>query len=289
VAKGRTEKRAKDAGAHGKAARLDHMLLGVSIAGLVVTGILLWGDFTSGSLPYCGAGSGCDLVQQSAWSSFVGLPLAAWGFFAYASLGIVAAQKRPGRRNFWAALLGTAGFVVSVYLTAVSGIVIGTYCTYCLVSLALMSAAFALSFRRGTGRSLGPARVSGLVAAIVVAGFMHALALDIFRSEDRMDPELRQLALHLTARGMKFYGASWCPHCQQQKELFGAAGRLLPYVECSPNGSQAPRATECNTRDIHHYPTWILDERRIERVLPIDVLKSISGYTDRSGMAAPAQ
>ena len=42
----------------------------------------------------------------------------------------------------------------------------------------------------------------------------------------------------LKEKGATFYGAFWCPHCQDQKKLFGTAKRLLPYVECStPNGN----------------------------------------------------
>ncbi|HEY9888334.1 MAG TPA: hypothetical protein V6D02_08030, partial [Candidatus Obscuribacterales bacterium] len=32
-----------------------------------------------------------------------------------------------------------------------------------------------------------------------------------------------QLAQHLTAQGATMYGAFWCPHCADQKELFGEA------------------------------------------------------------------
>ncbi|MBI5134199.1 MAG: hypothetical protein HZA81_02320 [Candidatus Taylorbacteria bacterium] len=55
--------------------------------------------------------------------------------------------------------------------------------------------------------------------------------------------------------GAKFYGAFWCPHCQEQKALFGRSARKLPYVECStPNGqAQLPACTE---KKVESYPTW---------------------------------
>ncbi len=49
------------------------------------------------------------------------------------------------------------------------------------------------------------------------------------------DPVVQALAEHLEL-GALFYGASWCPHCQQQKALFGASAGRLPQVECSPGG-----------------------------------------------------
>lgn len=55
--------------------------------------------------------------------------------------------------------------------------------------------------------------------------------------------------------GAKFYGAFWCPHCQNQKALFASSAKLLPYIECStPDGkSQLPI---CNEAEIKGYPTW---------------------------------
>ncbi len=55
--------------------------------------------------------------------------------------------------------------------------------------------------------------------------------------------------------GALFYGAFWCPHCQNQKALFGSSAKLLPYIECStPDGkSQTPACTEAG---VVGYPTW---------------------------------
>lgn len=55
--------------------------------------------------------------------------------------------------------------------------------------------------------------------------------------------------------GAKFYGAFWCPHCANQKAMFGSSAKLLPYIECSaPDGkSQLP---VCNDAGVSGYPTW---------------------------------
>ncbi len=53
-----------------------------------------------------------------------------------------------------------------------------------------------------------------------------------------------------------FYGAFWCPHCQNQKKMFGASVSLLPYVECStPDGNDQTQI--CKDKNITGYPTWI--------------------------------
>lgn len=56
--------------------------------------------------------------------------------------------------------------------------------------------------------------------------------------------------------GTIFYGAFWCPHCQNQKALFGSSAKLLPYVECStPDGQN--RLPICTDADVTGYPTWV--------------------------------
>ncbi len=56
--------------------------------------------------------------------------------------------------------------------------------------------------------------------------------------------------------GAIFYGAFWCPHCREQKQMFGSAMDKLPYVECStPDGNR--QTPICQTMKIESYPTWV--------------------------------
>jgi hypothetical protein len=78
-----------------------------------------------------------------------------------------------------------------------------------------------------------------------------------------------------------FYGAFWCPHCQEQKALFGTVQRRLPYVECStPDGrSQMPL---CQHNGIREYPTWVFaDGSRETQVL------SLSRLAEKTGCPLP--
>lgn len=64
--------------------------------------------------------------------------------------------------------------------------------------------------------------------------------------------------------GATFYGAFWCPHCQEQKKLFGSSAKLLPYIECSTADGSA-QTQECQEKKIESYPTWELkDGTRLE-------------------------
>lgn len=67
------------------------------------------------------------------------------------------------------------------------------------------------------------------------------------------------LAQCINDSGAKFYGAFWCPHCNDQKRLFGNSQRLLPYVECSTPDSQGQTAV-CSEAGIESYPTWELGD-----------------------------
>lgn len=67
--------------------------------------------------------------------------------------------------------------------------------------------------------------------------------------------KLDAFATCLKDKGAIFYGAFWCPHCQNQKALFGASAKLLPYVECStPDGRG--RLPICDDAGVTGYPTW---------------------------------
>lgn len=64
-----------------------------------------------------------------------------------------------------------------------------------------------------------------------------------------------EFAKCLGDKGATFYGAFWCPHCRNQKAIFGKSASLLPYVECSmPDGNTQNQA--CNDKKITGYPTW---------------------------------
>ncbi|MEX2481111.1 MAG: vitamin K epoxide reductase family protein [Gammaproteobacteria bacterium] len=251
----------------------------IAVAGMVLTAVLMWAAQSRSALPYCAAGSGCDVVQGSAWSRFLGLPLALWGFVLYGLLAGLALSSGAKLRRWRAtALLSSAGFGISVYLTAVSLTFIGAWCGYCLLSLGLLGGAVGLAvWRRPAGAAPRPF-LAGAAAAVVLALAMHANAQGWLDGTGPADPQLVALAEHLSERGARFYGARWCPSCQEQKVLFGSAAPGLPYVECSPHGPRAPRATDCEMADIRNYPTWILDGRRLEGVFPPPQLARMTGF-----------
>src|SRR3989344_8243362 len=89
--------------------------------------------------------------------------------------------------------------------------------------------------------------------------------------------ELDDFAQCLEQNGAVFYGAFWCPHCQEQKAMFGNSERLLPYVECSTPSGQGTTVV-CQKENITSYPTWVFkDGTRLSGVQTITVLSEKTG------------
>jgi len=77
--------------------------------------------------------------------------------------------------------------------------------------------------------------------------------------------------------GATFWGAFWCPHCQEQKALFGKSVKLLPYEECStPDGKGQTKI--CADAGVTSYPSW--DFPGQERVVGVLSLADLSEKTN---------
>ena len=88
---------------------------------------------------------------------------------------------------------------------------------------------------------------------------------------------LANFAKCLTEKGAKFYGASWCGWCQQQKELFGEDAQFLPYVECV-NEETNELTEECQKAEILGFPTWEFPEKGREMGFKtLEELSQLSG------------
>lgn len=85
------------------------------------------------------------------------------------------------------------------------------------------------------------------------------------------------LAQHLAATGSAMYGAYWCPHCADQKAMFGDAIDQVPYVECAADGENA-QPDLCSAKGIQAYPTWEINGQLYPGVKSLDDLAQLSGY-----------
>jgi len=266
-------------------------VLVLSLAGIALTGYLSWADSSGSSLKGCGVDSGCDAVLSSRWATLLGVPTAFWGLLAYGTLAGLAWHWGAAWRWIAAWTVAFLGVLYSVYLTTVSITVLGATCPYCLTSLAIMTTLFVVvTSQRPAGMpdfSWSRLLVRAVPAAAVAIGLLHMNYVGVLGQPPAVeDPFARALALHLSERGAKMYGASWCPHCIEQKELFGASARRLPYVECSPGGQGTPQASACAAAGVRQYPTWFIGGRRFEEVLTLPRLAELTGFQPPASSAA---
>lgn len=117
--------------------------------------------------------------------------------------------------------------------------------------------------------------VSGLTLAIIAVVVLLYVATGGKKAVS--GPDLSNFATCLADKGVEFYGAFWCPHCQAQKALFGDAVDKLPYVECSTPDGQSEVAY-CVDKGVRGYPTWTFaDGSRSEGELSLETLSEKSG------------
>lgn len=88
-----------------------------------------------------------------------------------------------------------------------------------------------------------------LVAVLLVGGFVF------FAQQSSGPGKYDDFAKCLKDKGAVFYGAFWCPHCQNQKRMFGSSEQYLPFVECSTDDGKG-QTQICKDKKIQNYPTW---------------------------------
>jgi len=123
-----------------------------------------------------------------------------------------------------------------------------------------------------------PWRRRAVYAVLIVAAFGLAYYLG-----NRTQHKYDGFAQCLTDRGVKMYGAWWCPHCQEQKEKFKASFEYVPYTECGVKGDLKGQNPVCKQEGITHFPTWQFPPtgERVERVFELEELR------DRTGCPLP--
>lgn len=92
----------------------------------------------------------------------------------------------------------------------------------------------------------------GIVIAVVIIFGAYKAFGDTVSGPGPYD----EFAQCLTDAGAEFYGAYWCPHCANQKALFGSSIKYVNYIECDPRGDHAQPAL-CEEKGITGFPTWI--------------------------------
>src|SRR6266446_1944715 len=120
-------------------------------------------------------------------------------------------------------------------------------------------------------KSFPACKILGIL--LIVAAFAAVIYLGLRKRGSRLDTFAKCLA----AKQAKMYGAYWCPHCTEQKEMFESSVQYVPYVECGVPGSR-DEAPLCKDAGIKHFPTWqFADVERREGTQALQALGSKTG------------
>lgn len=192
----------------------DWPVAALAIAAFAISVYLTATKLAGGTVLFCEAGSGCDIVQASRWATFIGIPTALWGALLYAVVAALALTGLPPKRWVWAFALAAGAVTVSAYLTAIELFVLRAICPWCVV-IAVLAVAILVTLlvRRpapaGKRSPTQPARVAtvGVAAAVVALVLVGGIwAIDPGATSSSY---ATNLARHLGTTGGIMYGAFW--------------------------------------------------------------------------------
>ncbi|KAL0798489.1 hypothetical protein Bca101_053664 [Brassica carinata] len=253
---------------------------------------------------------GCYSFPSLGELQYFSIPLPVIGFVTYGLVTALSAQlgnaegnlpfgvsKTNGRFALFAATT-TMASASAYFLYILSTKLSGSSCLYCLVSAFLSFSLFFLSLKDVKLQEIQ--QVVGLqicLAIIVVASLTASystaqpiptrsgdIELPYYSTEitTSSSPYAVALAKHLNSIGAKMYGAFWCSHCLEQKEMFGReAAKLLNYVECFPEGYKkgVQIFKACSDARIEGFPTWMINGQVLSGEVELAELAEMSGFT----------
>lgn len=222
-------------------------------------------------------------------------------------------KKQLENLTWWFLLAGSMAMAVfSGYLMYVLATDIKALCPYCIGSALFSLSLLVLTITGREWEDIGQILFTGLIVAVLTIVVTLGIYADvngpiakagdveevvdadglIAISEPEGDPQPPHgweitttsgpaemaLAKHLSATGAKKYGAFWCPHCYEQKQLLGKeAFAEINYVECDPQGEN-PQRDVCVAAKIQSFPTWEIDGKFYPGTKTAAELAKLSNY-----------
>ena len=282
----------------------------LSTIGVIDTGSITlnkWGWI--GNLKCPGGIEGCDKVLNSPWGTFIqannfSIPLSFIGLISYLLILLMAifplipilkSQKsKISIITWWGSFyISISTFIFSLILISIMIFKIKAFCFFCLLSCLLSLLVLLLNIFGGNWEDYGKLFFRGFImsVAVLLAGLIWSSSVDPSNKEISNNiqgmpptviaissPEKIKLAKHLTKQGAVMYNAYWCPHCHDQKEMFGkeAAGKLN-LVECAKDGFNNKRAL-CEAKGITGFPSWEINGSIDSGVKSLKELAELSNY-----------
>ena len=262
-----------------------------------------------GELGCPGGLTGCDKVLNSNWGNIFqannfSIPLSLIGLISYLSILLMAIlpliptikKQKNNISNFtwWGAFyISTSSFFFSLILIYLMIFKIQAFCFFCFLSSLISLLLLLLNIFGGNWDDYGQLFFRGFLmsVAVLLAGFIWSSSVDPSTKEISNNlqgmppavitissPEKIKLAEHLTKEGAVMYNAYWCPHCHDQKEMFGKeASEKLNLVECASDGFNNKRDL-CEAKGITGFPSWEINGSIDSGVKSLKELAELSNY-----------
>lgn len=231
---------------------------------------------------------------------------------ALVPLAVDPERHRPWRQrledsSWWILLIGSAAMAtLSGYLMYVLVTELQAICPYCIASAIFSVSLLVLALLGREWDDFGQVAFTGVVVVVVTAVGVLGIFADArvpaavaatagerlpispptttprpgygWEITTTSGPAEIALAEHLRRGGAKKYGAYWCPHCYEQKQLFGArAFARIPYIECSRD-AEGSQTQLCQETGVRSYPTWEIGGQLYSGTQTLERLAELSGY-----------
>ena len=282
----------------------------LSTIGLVDTGSITlknWGFFTSLSCP--GILNGCETVLNSPWGTLfennqLNIPLSLAGVITYLSilfitkilsLNLISPKEKLNKFFWWLIfLISCASSTFSFLLINIMFLKIQAYCFFCIISAILSFSIFIISMIGAKFESREPMIFRGFIVAlsVLLGGLIWSTnvdpsnAIDVPSPTENISPIITtssspqniKFAKFLREKNIVMYSAYWCPHCHDQKQLFGKeAVKELKVVECAKDGKDNNYKL-CQKKGIEGFPSWEINGEIYSGTRDLNDLAIITGY-----------
>ena len=282
----------------------------LSTIGIVDTGSITlknWGLFNSLSCP--GVNKGCEAVLNSPWGTLIkndqyDIPLSFAGLLTYStillivlilSLKIISPKQKIYKSFWWLLYLISCGSsVFSILLISIMIIKIKSFCFFCLLSAILSFSIFILSIIGARFENRETMFYRGLIIAftVLIGGLIWSNQVDPARAneinlpKENISPPITTVssiekinfAKFLNDNNIVMYSAYWCPHCNDQKQLFGKkAVEELIIVECAKDGKNN-QYNLCQEKGIEGFPSWEINNEIYSGTMSLNELAEMTNY-----------
>jgi uncharacterized membrane protein len=298
--------------------RWSRIIIGsIAVIGAVLTAYLAITSLTGGQVACSAdatASAGCNDVLNTRYATVFGLPLSLFGCLGYLAMatfalspfGINSDKNSKLRKQLeeytWLFLLmgSVAMATFSGYLMYLLAFEIKQVCLYCIASAIFALSMLILTITGKDWEDIGQIFFTGaIVGVITLVGTLavYAIPSDLIPIEAATTEPVApygweitmesgaaeiELAKHLTQREAKMYGAYWCPHCYDQKQLFGKeAWQDVTYIECADGGKNA-QPDVCRQRGVKSFPTWEIEGELDPGVKVLSKLAAATKYKGNS-------